>query len=82
VKCIFYKPVIEDKYHLFFACGYSSRIWQQVMILCSMFNSPTCWEDVVSLGLEEWKGKTMKVYLCQLVFTSTIYIIFGGIVML
>jgi hypothetical protein len=28
---------------------------------------------VVFLGLEEWKGKTMKAYLCQLVFASTIY---------
>jgi hypothetical protein len=60
VKCIFCKYVIEDRDHLFFACGYSSRIWKQVMILCSVFNPPTCLEDVVSLGLEEWKGKTMK----------------------
>jgi hypothetical protein len=34
---------------------------------------PTYWEDVVSLGLEEWKGKIMKAYLCRLVFVSTIY---------
>jgi hypothetical protein len=73
VKCIFCKHVIEHRDHLFFACDYSSRIWQQVMILCSVLNPPTCWEDVVFLGLEEWKGKTMKAYLCRLVFASTIY---------
>jgi hypothetical protein len=43
------------------------------MILCSMLNPPTCWEDVVFLGLKEWKGKTMKAYLCRLVFASIIY---------
>jgi hypothetical protein len=43
------------------------------MILCSVLNPPTCWEYVVSLGLEEWNGKTMKVYLWRLVFASTIY---------
>jgi hypothetical protein len=72
VKCSFCKHVIKDRDHLFFACGYSSRIWQQVMILCSVLNPPTCWKDVVVLGLE-WKDKTMKAYLCQLVFASTIY---------
>jgi hypothetical protein len=73
VKYIFCKDVIEDRDHLFFTCGYSSRIWQQVMILCSMLNLPTCWKDVVFLGFEEWKGKTMNAYLCRLVFASTIY---------
>jgi hypothetical protein len=43
------------------------------MILCSVFNPPTCWEYVASLRLEEWKGKTMNAYLCRLVFASTIY---------
>ena len=47
MKCIFCRHVIEDRDHLLFACGYSSRIWQQVMILCSMLNLPSCWEDVV-----------------------------------
>jgi hypothetical protein len=31
------------------------------------------WKEVVSFGLEEWRGKTMKAYLCRLVFVSTIY---------
>ena len=28
---------------------------------------------MVFLELKEWKGKTMKAYLCRLVFASTIY---------
>lgn len=31
VKCIFYRHVIEDRNHLFFACGYGRRIWQQII---------------------------------------------------
>jgi hypothetical protein len=73
VKCIFCRHVIEDRDHLFFACGYSSKIWQQVMSLCSMLNRPTCREDVAFFGFEEWRGKTMKTYLCRLVFAFTIY---------
>jgi hypothetical protein len=53
VKCIFCRHVIEDRDHLFFACGYSSKIWQQVMSLCSMLNRPTCREDVAFFGFEE-----------------------------
>ncbi|KAK3205256.1 hypothetical protein Dsin_019302 [Dipteronia sinensis] len=36
-----------------------------VMSLCSVLNPHTCWGDVVSFGLEEWRGKTMKAYLCR-----------------
>ncbi|KAK1557847.1 hypothetical protein Q3G72_032983 [Acer saccharum] len=43
------------------------------MSLCSVLNPPTYREDVVSFGLEEWRGKTMKAYLYRLVFASTIY---------
>jgi hypothetical protein len=38
-----------------------------------VLNPPTCWEDLVSFGLEEWRGKTMKTYLCRLVFAFIIY---------
>jgi hypothetical protein len=45
------------------------------MGLCGVLNPPTCWDDVVSLGLNEWRGKTMKAYICWLVFGSSIYTI-------
>jgi hypothetical protein len=38
-----------------------------------VLNPPTSWDDVVSLGLHEWKGKTIKAYICRLVFDSSIY---------
>jgi hypothetical protein len=38
-----------------------------------VLNPPTCWDDVVSFGLHEWKGKTIKDYICRLVFDSSIY---------
>jgi hypothetical protein len=43
------------------------------MSICNVLNPPTCWEDVVSFGLEEWRWKTLNAYLCRLVFASTIY---------
>jgi hypothetical protein len=42
------------------------------MGLCGVLNPPTCW-DVVSLGLHEWKEKTMKVYICRFVFGPSIH---------
>jgi len=73
VKCTFCRFGIEDRDHLFFSCGFSSRIWKHVMELCGVLHPPTCWDDVVSLGLKEWRGKTMKAYICRLVFGSSIY---------
>jgi hypothetical protein len=73
VKCIFCRFGVEDRDHLFFSCGFSSRIWKHVMELCGVLHPPTCWDDVVSLGLKEWRGKTMKAYICRLVFGSSIY---------
>jgi len=79
----------EDRGHLFFSYGFSGRIWKNVMGICGVrvesthllswgyvlyvLNPPTCWDDVVSLGLHEWKGKTIKAYICRLVFDSSIY---------
>jgi len=73
VKGVFCRHGIEDKDHLFFSCGFSSRIWYHVIELCCVLNPPICWDVVVSLGLQEWMGKTMKAYLCWSVFGSTIY---------
>jgi hypothetical protein len=38
-----------------------------------VLNPPICWDDVVSLGLHEWKGKITKAYICRLVFNYSIY---------
>ncbi len=49
---------------------FESKLWS---LICWVMNPPICWNDVVSLGLQEWRSKTMKVYLCWLVFGSRIY---------
>jgi hypothetical protein len=59
VKCIFCIFGIEDRDHLFFSCGFSGKIWKNVMGLCGVLNPPTCWDDVVSLGLHG-RGKLRK----------------------
>jgi hypothetical protein len=57
VKCVFCRNGIEDRDHLFFSCGFSSRIWKHVMELCCVLNSPICWDDVVSLGCRSGGAK-------------------------
>jgi hypothetical protein len=43
------------------------------MELCNEMNPPTCWIDIVSVGLQLWKGKTLRSHLCRLVLASEIY---------
>jgi hypothetical protein len=43
------------------------------MGLCGVLNPPSCWDDVASLGSNEWREKSMIAYICRLVFGSSIY---------
>lgn len=67
MKCAFYMHGIEDRDHFFFLCGFISSVWRHVMDLCKVLNPPTNWDDVFYMGLQLWRGKTMKAYLCRMV---------------
>jgi hypothetical protein len=73
VKCAFCRSVIEDRDHLFFECGVAKRIWTLVMQNCGVLNPPIRWEDVISVGLDHWKKKTLQANICRLGFGCTIY---------
>lgn len=75
MKCIFCRFGIEDRdlRSFIFLLWVSGRIWKNVMETYVVLNPPTCWHDVVSLGLNEWRGKTMKAYIGSLVLGSSIY---------
>jgi hypothetical protein len=66
VKCAFCRSVIEDRDHLFFECGVAKRIWTLVMQNCGVLNPPIRWEDVISVGLDHWKKKTLQANICRL----------------
>lgn len=53
VKCLFCKNIIECRDHLFFNCGFSKRIWREVMKKCLLPNIPTVWEEIMSQGIRE-----------------------------
>lgn len=36
VQCMFCRNEIKDREHLFFLCGYSKRVWSQLMLKCKV----------------------------------------------
>jgi hypothetical protein len=58
VLCVFYRSCIKGRYHLFFQCGFSKRIWKEIMSICKEIMSiclvddlHTKWDDIMSSGL-------------------------------
>jgi hypothetical protein len=48
------------------------------MEMCNMVDPPTEWDDVISLGLQQWRKKTLQANnLCRLVFGCLQFITFG-----
>jgi hypothetical protein len=71
--CFFCRHRLESRGHLFFECGFSSRIWQAAMARCFVEKPPLLWEDVLQLGCRNWKKKTLRDTLCRLALSSTVY---------
>jgi hypothetical protein len=64
---------VEDRNHIFFQCGFSRRVWTASLGKCNIVDPPFLWDDVLSLGLQQWKKKTLLASLCRLVFGASIY---------
>jgi len=45
--CVFCRNGTESRNHLFFGCGFCSRLWQTCMEWCNILNPPTDWEDIL-----------------------------------
>ncbi|GLT52885.1 hypothetical protein SLA2020_261960 [Shorea laevis] len=43
------------------------------MKLCGLDDPPTCWEDVIEEGMQHWRKKILKAYVCRLALGSTVY---------
>lgn len=64
---------IESREHLFFKCSYCARIWREGMNRFSVLNPRDDWDEVVELGKQEWKKKSLHVNICKLVLSATVY---------
>jgi hypothetical protein len=40
---------------------------------CNILNSPTSWDDMISVGCSDWKEKTCLGTICRLILSSTVY---------
>jgi hypothetical protein len=39
---------------------------------CNILNSPTSWDDMISVGCTDWKEKTLFGAFCRLILSSTV----------
>jgi hypothetical protein len=72
MKCLFCYQSIEYSEHLFFECGWSKRLWREVMLKC--FVRPICfgWDEVVK-GVKACKDKKLHHIVCKLALGATVY---------
>lgn len=66
VLCVFCRSNVGGRDHMFFQCGFSKRIWREVLGKCLVKDPYTDWEEIMSWGLKELKGRNMKATLCRL----------------
>jgi hypothetical protein len=53
--CLFCRGCIESSDHLFFKCGFSKRIWKELMELCDVENPVENWDDI-----RAWCGTVLR----------------------
>jgi hypothetical protein len=65
--CVFCRNGIESKEHLFFKCSFCARIWWEGMNRCNVLDPPDDWDELVKLGKQKWKKKSLHANICRLV---------------
>lgn len=73
VKCLFCRNLIECRDHQYFDCGFSKRLWREVMKKCSLSSIPIGWDEVLRKGMRDWRGKSLKAVICKLALDSSVY---------
>lgn len=58
---------------MFFKCGFSMRIWQEVLRSCLLENDCVDWDAVILLSLRMGVSKTMKSTLFRMSWSVAIY---------
>jgi hypothetical protein len=66
VQCLFCRNIIECRDHLFFDCGFSKRLWREVMNKCLLPELPTGLEEMIGKGIREWRSKNLRARVCKL----------------
>ena len=56
-NCVFCSSGVEDCHHLFFACGYSSNIWKEVMRRNGIDRAAEEWRNEYVHALTEIKKR-------------------------
>jgi hypothetical protein len=72
-SCVFCKGMNECRDHIFFSCGFSSRIWKACFQRCDILILPNSWEDLIADGSKKWKTKTLLGAICRLILSSVVY---------
>jgi hypothetical protein len=57
----------------FFECSFSSRIWNYCMVRCRLDSPLVIWNDIVQLGCNRWRKKSLHNLICRLVFGFVVY---------
>jgi hypothetical protein len=55
-SCGFCRAGIESRDHIFFSCGFSSRVWKTCLQWCGLLNLSTSWSDLIDEGCRNWKN--------------------------
>ena len=74
LACVLCYKDIESHDHLFFACDYSSFIWQGIMSRFTMDGSPMDWSSFIGWAASKWKSKKPKDIMPRMCLESAIYI--------
>jgi hypothetical protein len=64
--CLFCHACLEIQVHLFFSCGFSSRIWKTIMADCSIPCPPLEWDMVKSWSVQVMKGNNFSACVTHL----------------
>ena len=73
LACVFCHSQMESHDHLFFACPYSSFIWQDLMIRCGLSWNGQCWKDTLQWMSQRLKGKKMHQIIPKMWLGATVY---------
>jgi len=71
--CLFCRGGIESKEHLFFHCGFSKRIWREVLRSRLILDPCVEWDDVIQWSISELKSGGLKSILCKLSISAVVY---------
>lgn len=71
--CLFCRGCIESIDHLFFKCGFSKCIWEELMKLCHEENTVEDWDNIRAWCGTVLRRDCFKSRLCILCLAATMY---------